>query len=98
MKQHITKEQLDELNDKEKEKLRNWWFEHIQRTIRQDFPTLLSIGQMIEFLDDNKMWLTIERLNDGWGLFEDPRGRYDHVELCDALFEVVKEVLEDEKT
>ena len=42
MKQHITKEQWDELSDEQKDKA--------------GFKTILSIGQMIEFLGD--FWLS----------------------------------------
>ncbi len=106
MKQQATLEQLNELSEKGKEKLQKWWdkteytsyCEHCKNEgLYYEDPKnepLLSIGEMIEFLDENKYWLTIERLNEGWGLFEDPTGRYDKSELCDALWLAVKEVLE----
>ena len=55
--------------------------ESFQKAFRKykDRLPLLSIGQMIEFLDDNKKgW---------WGLNAD--------ELCDKLWEAVKEVLNE---
>lgn len=70
-------------------------------------PLTLSIGQMIEFLGDNKIhnFHPIDRCEEapgakGWHLVI-KRGKseteltYDEVELCDALFEAVKEVLDD---
>lgn len=57
----------------------------------------LSIGEMIEFLDDHERWLTIERLHQGWGLFEDPTDRFDRKELRDSLWEAVKDTLANPK-
>lgn len=66
---------------------------------KDDVLPLLSIGQMIEFLDDNKIdWSII----DGWfgiGYWVDWDGadfwekKYDNKELCDALWDSCKEVL-----
>ena len=60
----------------------------------------LSIGQMIEFLEDNERYLTIEYTYIdtkhevlGYRLFEDPTGKYENKELCDALWKAVKEAL-----
>ena len=75
MKQHITPEQLNELSDKSKDKLRKWWkpevgdinqdghayvVSHKSELFKKtkDLP-LLSIGQMIEFLDVN--WIERSR-------------------------------------
>lgn len=146
MKQHITIEQLNELNDEAKEKLREWWkpilgdqfafvevediledvedewfnkivhsdgendyfdfAEKIYDSLHTDavkaYP-LLSIGQMIEFIDEK--W-------DCWGMQYDDStitwwvysgqsldmamdwdlavfDNYDN-ELCDALWEAIK--------
>jgi hypothetical protein len=63
MKLHINQEQLNELSDKGKERLREWWensdlypeldddFVHLYIPEGNMYP-LLSIGQMIEFLDE----------------------------------------------
>lgn len=59
MKQHISISQLNELSKKGKEYLVDWFVE------KNNFPALLpvsedkllfSIGQMIEFLDENKIF------------------------------------------
>lgn len=153
VKQHITKEQLNELSEKAKKRLKKWWkineldllyfFDtQISKRISTEdcsveceapsvggvednfygkvFP-LLSIGQMIEFLDKRKkqkkehLWFddtTRLDYNDSETYKE---VRYWHVgrtwfakkekkmmlqawgsgyELCDALWEAVKEILE----
>jgi hypothetical protein len=127
MKQRITAEQLNELSQKGKDKLRDWWrpeegdwYCHTKKTKqytilnsndsdwgmdyyqgdkprKKDLP-LLSIGQMIEFLDDNneksiffdwEKYLDVSVYPDGEIAFEiTPKG------FCDALWEAVKEVLE----
>lgn len=103
MKQHITTEQLNELSEKGKGKLREWWKPKVG-----DLP-LLSIGQMIEFLDEQidkhnqkvdendegeYIEYSIERLLDRcWRL----NGYFKTIEysnLTDALFSAVKEILE----
>ena len=67
MKQHITIEQLNELNKKQREKLLEWYdnLEGDEKCIScgiylTNQPPLLSIGQMIEFLVENsKRYLLI---------------------------------------
>ena len=84
MKQHITIEQLNELNDKQKKELEDWTFEHIIMTQKKFIP-LLSIGQMIEFLGIDYYHAIAEY------------GGIDWVEpdkMCDELWEAVKEVLD----
>ena len=94
MKQHITKKQLNELNEKQAKKLRDYLTNHSPNLIPGDFMwkdrwllTKLNIGQMIEFLDEK--WLEI--LGDWSG--SDCDYFPDNKELCDALWEAVKEVL-----
>ena len=96
MKQAITNEQWNELDDKQQLKLRKLtksgkygWLE-------------LSIGEMIEFLGDD--FYMIERLNGKyWGVsinyFDDKGGRYAFVKegLCDALWEACKHKLTNSK-
>jgi len=59
MKQHITEQQLQELSDKAARKLRNWLTDHKPQFIPGDVMwkgwllTRLSIGEMIEFLDEH---------------------------------------------
>lgn len=94
MKQHITKEQLDELKDKTA----------IYRAFVKDkeHGYLLSIGQMIEFLDEheNIKGMYFGSGSIGWE-WENEESNLDMFrtnkfpnELCDALWEAVKEVLE----
>ncbi len=109
MKQHIDKSQLNELSEKGEEKLSDWYEENNaagQIVFRKDlsdffvtdyrdgmqfFPKgcipLLSIGQMIEFLDSQE--LTVGPLRD----YAD--GSTEVEELCDELWQAVKEVLEE---
>lgn len=102
MKQNITTEQIAELTEKEKQKLSDWIFNRIQPSV-EPFVPLLSIGQMIEFLDnslpevkggDNPNIFISEGRE--WSVVFDlsrARKEYTAVELCDALWEAVKEVL-----
>ena len=52
MKQHITKEQWQELNDEE--------MDTIRRFVGWNKSRLLNIGQMIEFLEDDFLSLHID--------------------------------------
>lgn len=101
MKQHITAEQLNELSEKGKKKLRKW-----SQNLDSSFDLtedndnglpLLSIGQMIEFLqqhhlktDPMNMTITYSSSLLSWWFKDEKQYR----ELCDALWEAVKEVLE----
>ena len=95
-KQHITKEQWDELSDKEK---KYWytWLGYLVAT-NEDTPSYVgkpNIGQMIEFLGDNFM-----RLGSGnyWdldvgfsvGKYDLDKQSFKEEKLCDALWEAVK--------
>lgn len=135
MKQHISTEQLNDLSEESKLKLRDWWTPQDgdwyawRNTRRQKISTfalvafdseygwgdvepnkkvkgkcpltlpLLSIGQMIEFLDENNKNYLMEIISFPKGsdfcLVEmvAPTAK----ELCDALWEAVKEVLKGEK-
>lgn len=111
MKQHITSDQLNELSDKAKNKLwkmaepHDYEFNEMGANVCNrcgnfqsipDFPgkclPLLSIGQMIEFLVDNNSPM-IKNDMGTIGSFEWVAGSE---ELCDDLWEAVKEVLEGE--
>lgn len=146
MKQHITIDQLNELSDKGKEKLREWWrprelpfvivppdddsigsgvncydpnwecywgVGHDWTVDKQEVENklpLLSIGQMIEFLnehiDSSISSLAIDRGEFHWHVYvvDSIRGAFPlnndqpitAPELCDALWKAVKEVLERE--
>jgi len=111
MKQHITPDQLNELSEEAKKRLREWCNEKhwadldqqkywlstydlgpdIERLFVNHGPLpLLSIGQMIEFLGVPPILCWIER--EGWNIgFTVVENKSD---LCDALWEAVKEVLE----
>lgn len=117
MKQNITPEQLNELSDKMKERLAQYCGRHQEWLLAQElddstqwtknvFLPLLSIGQMIEFLDEHGMY-------DIHNVSRDVRGRVwkiqmksdqfygdsnfeGYFELCDALWQAVKEILNEE--
>lgn len=113
MKQHITKKQLNELDRKEKEKLLDWLLNKNYFFIATNIPAYqkksamvehldfvgynLSIGQMIEFLYENK--IPVIRINSNPVSWYVRYGgsQYNNAELVDALWEAVKEVLRDEK-
>jgi len=90
MKQHITKEQWDELNKKQKEiYLDETGLEETEDEFyyyaRSGF---FNIGQMIEFLGNS-----IVKLSCGFGGSWQIKGVYEseaHGELCDALWEACK--------
>lgn len=82
MKQHITVDQLDELDSNQTGKLSKWAY---SKNYHENL--LLSIGQMIEFLSDNFR----HEIN----VFDMPsirKGRVSQHELCDFLWESVKAV------
>ena len=82
MKQHITKKQWDELNDKEKKiwcKKTTGNFSGLKTPT--DYPT---IGQMIEFLGDD--YLEVLSVVRGNAIYKMVEARY----VCDALWEAVK--------
>ena len=72
MKLHINQEQLNELSEKGKQGLIEWWadknFQGIygDKTHREKTRTLplLSIGQMIEFLMDNTAGVNMESFSE----------------------------------
>ena len=82
MKQHITKEQWNELSGDARKVFTNRGI-----PIRDEYWEYLTIGRMIEFLGDDWYTQTIEdELNGIIGLPEN-----EH--LCNALWEAVKEKL-----
>lgn len=123
MKQNITVEQLNKLSDKGKERLRKWclnknYYEYVDTSMPSDMvktpstiikkPSLLSIGQMIEFLD-SEIPNPLGRWSIDYQINTDPNssaeGEQDYMvsfseietsnseSLCDALWETIKEVL-----
>lgn len=113
MKQHITVKQLEELSEKGKERLVEWMYSLMPQPTKGScyiLPTdndnqisfFMTIGQMIEFLLDQKKVFTGYdslcetngfhlHLNYGIEIFFNDAGEK---EFCDALWEAVKEVLE----
>ena len=85
MKQHISKEQWDELSEEQKDELeaagfdgKHYW--HI------------TIGVLIEFLGDDWWWMLQRKAqaDEHWGI-DEVKDFYE--ELTDALWEAVKEKL-----
>lgn len=134
MKEHIDLSQLNELSEKGKERLREWWEKHLEygtffawkNNKRQknwyvelwyegsefempnkwnNFYPLLSIGQLIEFLENkNELSIVTEPGEDLERnpvvikkiLFAYKSCDISKIELCDALWEAVKDILEKE--
>lgn len=97
MKQHISVEQLSELSDKSREKLEDYVFSNIIMTQKRFIP-LLSIGQMIEFLDEECGAWKMESWQE-WEIVDTEMNKNitlsKSAELCDALWNSVKEILEN---
>lgn len=85
MKQHITIEQLKELSHPAMDRLSDWMHENGYKD--EGWAKFLTIGRMIEFIDDNlttdtaTLILLFERCDNDWE------------NLCDALWEEVKKLL-----
>lgn len=112
MKQRITEEQFNELSTKEKDVWLNWMYDH-KYTIRELYPLFHSyleveqnlidgfpsIGQMIEFLEESKVFEEDDCLVNFFSssTFGIKIGWYDisneKVEFCDVLWKVVKQIL-----
>lgn len=94
MKQHITVEQLNDLSEKQLRNYLKWIDEKYYRSSGVWNENLISIGQMIEFLYQNETVVIEsedrESPHMGWIVNK----KYRAVELCDALWQFVKEVLE----
>jgi len=108
MKQYIFESDLNQLSEKGKEKLGKWLEKKGFCNIISGH--LLSIGQLIEFLEDYDNYDfgiydggfiyryreykkqkdgSYKKFNYKWHI-----GAIENKELCDALFEAVKEILE----
>ena len=94
MKQSITKEQWDELSDKQKVKL-SIYFHNDRNEYHYEDGNDLTIGQMIEYLGEDLANISNELT--GWfiSLFppkDEPNRTYsfEKPNLCDALWEAVK--------
>ena len=106
MKQEIDEIQLLTLSDKGLDNLHKWCNEKDYYINRNNFKIpLLSVGQMIEFLDEHNL-IDIHRVGNSigsgyqWKVQMEPDQFYGDVsfkgydELCAALFEAVKTILE----
>lgn len=94
MKQYITEKQFYGLSEKAKDKLEKWYLKDVPvgTTYTRMPPPLLSIGQMIEFLDivEVRGVLLIESRGDAGHIVL----LLDQDEWCDALWDEVKTMLE----
>ena len=93
MKQFTTQEQWNELNDKEKRKLIDWENKDGKTglaSITDNDPDyiIFSIGDLIEFLDENNHLITVDVIPPIYSV----AWRKGH-ELVDVLWEAVKGVL-----
>lgn len=100
MKQHITLDQINELNEKSKQKLQSWWDKNYKEETLSDYEMqygydpILSIGQMIEFLDKKVYQIAFQ--DNGFTL----RDRKFNIisknnNLCDALWSACKDILNE---
>ena len=101
MKQHITREQLNELNTLGRDRFKDWVVKkgYVKKPEFMVLPDHRpSIGQMIEFLGNEALAYTLFKVEDAY--------RADDAcwvvpawdgELCDALWEAVKKVLAKEE-
>lgn len=102
MKQYISKSQLKELTQKQMDKLLMYmndkdYMPHGSQMMLHNngwyLAEFLNIGEMIEFLDENDEIGQIYKDSEGWSIADCVEiGKSK--ELCDALWEAVKEVLE----
>lgn len=107
MKQHITRKQLNELSKLGRKKYRHLYPNNLGYSSAQwRLVPLLSIGQMIEFLDEKgefkkifRLWSKSEKKTAGkkylpW-MVDVSTHAVSSAKLCDALWEAVKEVLNE---
>ena len=100
MKQEITKEQFNELSGQAQERLLQWVQE-------KHYDPFLTMGQLLEFLDEYRQHrygidpVATDDMSHGWMVKvyapDVQKGFWygtANQELCDALWEAVKEVVE----
>ena len=126
MKQHITKEQLQELSPEQMKAFSEWWWstlddmsKWVEKDASKELGTVIApdaswmtIGQMIEFLIEHGYQTNDYYIDDSFSSVITFGHRMESKEtieigwtnycskseeLCDALWEAVKEVLQDEK-
>lgn len=105
MKQHITLEQLNELDDVAMRKLAEYkGLEEFDKTTMEvwrksdnEWETvhlLINIGQMIELLDDKEVFGSFDRLSVNEFILNDGPNSIRGSEPCDILWKAVKSILE----
>ena len=100
MKQNITVNQIEELNDKgcsKYKKLKDFynWFDS-EMIWLNDKVYLLTVGQMIQILKESSsgMALRIALLDDDYGdIVHFKNKNYENLEICDSLWMAVKKLL-----
>lgn len=106
MKQHVTKEQFNECSDAVKQRWNEYAVQRgFIRLVKKNDPEMFAtityaemdlptIGQMIEFLNENVKHFSIMKNQDEseW-LIGYVNYLYRNKDLCDSLWEAVKEVL-----
>ena len=109
MKQNITAEQLNELREKDKKKLMGEIDTIYCSNVQKKFPAaiithwhedsnyLLSIGQMIGFLDEKVSPIEIDKVDNAWyvgsSMYKKVTDEISDTCLCDSLWEAVKAVI-----
>ena len=90
MRQHIEMKQLEELSGKQLKALSKWWSQGIHEPLRGTTASLLTLGQMIELLDEYDRMVEISRYDNGWVVNETKK-----THLVDALWSEVKKLLNE---
>lgn len=101
MKQNITLKQLNELSGTARAVLNDWSSKMGFYYKPEEYPPLLSIGQMIEFLNDTENQILLDQNPPfGWQLWLNSKKRFitRRNEPMEVLWEAVKEVLGNENT
>ncbi len=104
MKQHITQKQLDELSISQFDKLNIWYHQaqNLKRGQKPDPKMLLSIGRMMEVLNEHsgedianfsERAVKVHTVGKPWHHWFTIHWDQEYKELCDALWEATKEVL-----
>ena len=90
MKQHITAKQANEMNEKGRKELLVW----LKKDDRYGYPDNCLMAPSIHNVSEITIGKMIEFLGDSYNQHISPLAWRGDVELCDSLWEAVKEVLE----
>jgi hypothetical protein len=93
MKQHPTHYEVSQLSEQDQQKLYAWADEHDYYADKTPFHEWFTIGRMIEFL--GKEWFRFISVQNAKDLTQFLVVKNE--ELCDALWEAVKDVLKTYK-